>query len=205
MALRHLRYSYGYTNRTVFTFCSSRFHHRLGSLVSLTVLLSTVDGTSTQAVASLAAVGGIWCRSATISKTMCFLTDMSTFGEFNDAYVAAFGDHRPARSAIGVALPLMAPSKSRLGPIPLRASLGAEAALSVSELLIPWQAQLRSSRFLRFPRHCCNDGGVATRFSAPSALLESVASRAVNCSISTTESSRLIFVTLKESRLLILY
>ena len=33
--------------------------------------------------------------------------DMSTFGEFNDAYVAAFGDHRQ-RSTIGVAaLPQM--------------------------------------------------------------------------------------------------
>ena len=28
---------------------------------------------------------------------------MGTFSEFNDAYVAAFGDHRPARSTIGVA------------------------------------------------------------------------------------------------------
>ncbi|HEY0520112.1 MAG TPA: RidA family protein [Ilumatobacteraceae bacterium] len=42
-----------------------------------------------------------------IAKTLCFLTDMDTFATFNEAYVAGFGDHRPARSTIGVAaLPL---------------------------------------------------------------------------------------------------
>ena len=35
-------------------------------------------------------------------KTLCFLTDMGTFAEFNEAYAAAFGDHRPARSTIAV-------------------------------------------------------------------------------------------------------
>jgi len=41
-----------------------------------------------------------------VVKTLCFLTDMGTFGEFNDAYSAAFGDHRPARSTVEVsALP----------------------------------------------------------------------------------------------------
>lgn len=38
-----------------------------------------------------------------IVKTTCFLTDMSTFAEFNEAYIAALGDHRPARSTIAVA------------------------------------------------------------------------------------------------------
>lgn len=38
-----------------------------------------------------------------VAKTLCFLTDMSTFAVFNDAYVAGFGDHRPARSTVGVA------------------------------------------------------------------------------------------------------
>jgi 2-iminobutanoate/2-iminopropanoate deaminase len=28
---------------------------------------------------------------------------MSDYAQMNDAYMAAFGDHRPARSAIGVA------------------------------------------------------------------------------------------------------
>ncbi len=38
-----------------------------------------------------------------VAKTLCFLTDMSTFAAFNEAYVAGFGDHRPARSTVGVA------------------------------------------------------------------------------------------------------
>ncbi|MFZ4812871.1 MAG: RidA family protein [Ilumatobacteraceae bacterium] len=42
-----------------------------------------------------------------IAKTLCFLTDMDTFATFNEAYVAGFGNARPARSTIGVAaLPL---------------------------------------------------------------------------------------------------
>jgi 2-iminobutanoate/2-iminopropanoate deaminase len=41
-----------------------------------------------------------------VVKTMCFLTDMATFAEFNEAYATAFGDHRPARSTVEVsALP----------------------------------------------------------------------------------------------------
>lgn len=42
-----------------------------------------------------------------IVKTMVFLVDMGDFAVMNEAYVEAFGDHRPARSTIGVAaLPL---------------------------------------------------------------------------------------------------
>ena len=41
-----------------------------------------------------------------VVKTLCFLTDMGTFAEFNEAYADAFGDHRPARSTVEVsALP----------------------------------------------------------------------------------------------------
>lgn len=41
-----------------------------------------------------------------IVKTTCFLTDMGTFATFNEAYAAALGDHRPARSTVEVsALP----------------------------------------------------------------------------------------------------
>ena len=41
-----------------------------------------------------------------VVKTLCFLTDMGTFAEFNEAYATAFGDHRPARSTVEVsALP----------------------------------------------------------------------------------------------------
>jgi 2-iminobutanoate/2-iminopropanoate deaminase len=38
-----------------------------------------------------------------VVKTLCFLTDMGTFAEFNQAYSDAFGEHRPARSTVGVA------------------------------------------------------------------------------------------------------
>ena len=42
-----------------------------------------------------------------VVKTTVFLTDMAGYGPVNDAYVAAFGDHRPARTAVAVAaLPL---------------------------------------------------------------------------------------------------
>jgi 2-iminobutanoate/2-iminopropanoate deaminase len=41
-----------------------------------------------------------------VVKTLCFLTDMNTFAEFNQAYADAFGEHRPARSTVEVsALP----------------------------------------------------------------------------------------------------
>ena len=37
-----------------------------------------------------------------IAKTLCFLTDMDTFPQFNEAYAKGFGSARPARSTIGV-------------------------------------------------------------------------------------------------------
>ena len=44
-----------------------------------------------------------------VVKTTVFLRHMSDYPRMNEAYIAAFGDHRPARSAIGVAeLPLNA-------------------------------------------------------------------------------------------------
>jgi 2-iminobutanoate/2-iminopropanoate deaminase len=43
---------------------------------------------------------------ADVVKTMVFLTDIADYTVMNEAYVAAFGDHRPARSAVAVlALP----------------------------------------------------------------------------------------------------
>ena len=36
-----------------------------------------------------------------VVKTMCFLHDLGDFAEFNAAYSAEFGDHRPARSTVG--------------------------------------------------------------------------------------------------------
>ena len=38
-----------------------------------------------------------------VVKTTCFLVDMEDYARFNEAYVAAFGTHRPARSCVAVA------------------------------------------------------------------------------------------------------
>src|SRR4051812_20632212 len=44
---------------------------------------------------------------ADVVKTTVFLTDMGDYATMNETYIAAFGDHRPARSAVAVAaLPL---------------------------------------------------------------------------------------------------
>ena len=46
---------------------------------------------------------------SSVVKTTVFLRHMSDYAAMNEVYGAAFGDHRPARSAIGVAeLPLNA-------------------------------------------------------------------------------------------------
>jgi len=38
-----------------------------------------------------------------VAKTTVFLVDMNDYAEMNEAYIAAFGDHRPTRSAVAVA------------------------------------------------------------------------------------------------------
>jgi 2-iminobutanoate/2-iminopropanoate deaminase len=38
-----------------------------------------------------------------VAKTTVFLTNMNDYAAMNDTYIAAFGDHRPARSAVAVA------------------------------------------------------------------------------------------------------
>jgi 2-iminobutanoate/2-iminopropanoate deaminase len=44
---------------------------------------------------------------ADVVKTIVFVTDLSDYAAVNEAYAAFFGDHRPARSVVGVAaLPL---------------------------------------------------------------------------------------------------
>jgi 2-iminobutanoate/2-iminopropanoate deaminase len=59
--------------------------------------------TMTNVAARLADAGA---ALSDVVKTLCFLTDIGTFAEFNEAYSAAFGDHRPARSTVEVsALP----------------------------------------------------------------------------------------------------
>jgi 2-iminobutanoate/2-iminopropanoate deaminase len=63
-----------------------------------------VSAQTTQAVENLKAqLATVGASLSDIAKTLCFLTDMDTFATFNEAYVAGFGDSRPARSTIGVA------------------------------------------------------------------------------------------------------
>lgn len=58
------------------------------------------EQTMRNVAAQLATVGA---SLTDVVKTLCFLTDMDTFATFNEAYAEAFGDHRPARSTVGVA------------------------------------------------------------------------------------------------------
>ncbi len=64
----------------------------------------------TQAVANAAALlAGEGASLADVVKTTVFATDPADFPVVNEAYVAAFGDHRPARSMVAVsALPMAA-------------------------------------------------------------------------------------------------
>jgi 2-iminobutanoate/2-iminopropanoate deaminase len=67
-------------------------------------LVAGVAAQTTAAIESLAALlAGEGASLGDVVKTLCFLTDMADFATFNEAYAAAFGDHRPARSTIGVA------------------------------------------------------------------------------------------------------
>jgi len=61
-----------------------------------------------QALANLAALlSEHGANLSHVVKTTVFMTDIEDFHSVNTAYVAAFGEHRPARSAIAVAgLPL---------------------------------------------------------------------------------------------------
>jgi 2-iminobutanoate/2-iminopropanoate deaminase len=67
-----------------------------------------VAGQLTQAIANLAdLLEAHGATLASVAKTTVFLTDMADYAVMNEAYIAAFGDHRPARSAVAVAgLPL---------------------------------------------------------------------------------------------------
>lgn len=60
-----------------------------------------------QALANLAGrLAEVGASMGDVVKTTCFLTDMGDFDTFNEVYVEAFGDHRPARSTVAVvALP----------------------------------------------------------------------------------------------------
>ena len=65
---------------------------------------------TTQAIANLAALlEGEGATLDDVVKTTVFLRHMRDFHIMNEAYVAGFGDHRPARSAFAVAeLPMVA-------------------------------------------------------------------------------------------------
>jgi 2-iminobutanoate/2-iminopropanoate deaminase len=41
------------------------------------------------------------CELADVAKVNVYLTDMSTFGEMNEAYVSVFGAEPPARITVG--------------------------------------------------------------------------------------------------------
>jgi len=68
------------------------------------IVTGGVAAQTKQAIVNLKAhLAGAGLTVADVKKTLCFLTDMDTFATFNEAYVAGFGDSRPARSTVGVA------------------------------------------------------------------------------------------------------
>jgi 2-iminobutanoate/2-iminopropanoate deaminase len=63
-----------------------------------------VAAQTTQSIANLQA--GLALEGAGLAdvvKTTVFLADIADFEAMNTAYAAGFGDHRPARSCVGVA------------------------------------------------------------------------------------------------------
>jgi 2-iminobutanoate/2-iminopropanoate deaminase len=82
--------------------CSGQLGVRDGTLVE------GLGPQVTQALANVRALlGAEGATLASVVKTTVFLTDIGDYASMNEAYIAAFGDHRPARSAIAVAgLPL---------------------------------------------------------------------------------------------------
>jgi 2-iminobutanoate/2-iminopropanoate deaminase len=69
-----------------------------------TLVEGGVAGQTAQAIANIKShLATVDAALSDVAKTMCFLTDMDTFATFNEAYIAGFGNHRPARSTVGVA------------------------------------------------------------------------------------------------------
>jgi 2-iminobutanoate/2-iminopropanoate deaminase len=77
-------------------------------MVNQVVVDGGVAAQVTQAMANLSSLLAAEGANVTdVVKTTVFLTDMADYPVMNAAYVAALGDHRPARSAVAVAgLPL---------------------------------------------------------------------------------------------------
>jgi 2-iminobutanoate/2-iminopropanoate deaminase len=62
-----------------------------------------VAGQTAQSIANLRArLVEMGADLTDVVKTTCFLVDMDAFATFNEAYVAGFGAHRPARSTVAV-------------------------------------------------------------------------------------------------------
>jgi 2-iminobutanoate/2-iminopropanoate deaminase len=67
-------------------------------------LVEGVGPQVTQAVANIETlVTGHGGSLSSVAKTTVFLADIGDYPAMNGAYMAAFGDHRPARSAFAVA------------------------------------------------------------------------------------------------------
>lgn len=79
--------------------CSGQLGLKDGSLVG-----GGVSAQTAQAVANLASLlHGEGESLASVVKTTVFLVDIADYTAMNEAYVAAFSGHRPARSAVAVA------------------------------------------------------------------------------------------------------
>lgn len=83
--------------------CSGQLGLKDGELVG--------GGVSAQVAQAVANVGSLLAGEGldlgSVVKTTVFLADIGDYQAMNDAYVEAFGEHRPARSAFAVAgLPL---------------------------------------------------------------------------------------------------
>ncbi len=63
-----------------------------------------IEAQTTQAIANMEALlVEHGAKLTDVVKTTVFMVDIANFATVNAAYAAAFGEHRPARSAIGVA------------------------------------------------------------------------------------------------------
>lgn len=80
-------------------FVSGQVGLRDGALVD-----GDVVAQAEQALTNLAGLlAGEGASMSDVVKTTVFLTDMDHYAPVNEVYIAAFGDHRPARSAVAVA------------------------------------------------------------------------------------------------------
>jgi 2-iminobutanoate/2-iminopropanoate deaminase len=75
-----------------------------GGMADGKVVGGGVSAETTQTMKNVAAqLATVGASLSDVVKTTCFLTDMENFTAFNEAYAAALGNHRPARSTVAVA------------------------------------------------------------------------------------------------------